>query len=65
MNQKDYKKIAEIIESRSGYSPAYSPQTICRKIATELAEYFEKERYFGYGEDARKEKQQFLKDCGV
>lgn len=34
-----------------------------RKIR--LAELFEKQRFFGYGETARQEKKQFLKDCGV
>lgn len=65
MNQKDYKKIAEILEEETlNYDIRKSA---LKRIANNLADYFEEEdfRLFKLGEAHIFNKQQFLKDCGV
>jgi hypothetical protein len=68
MNQKDYKKIAEIIS-------AYFCKWVCKKderierlkkgMCEELADYFEEEDVWHDSSRQVFNRKQFLKDCGV
>ena len=71
MNQKDYKKIAGILNrNKKGLEPKY---IVTEQFIEDLADYFEREdkdrfveKQLGvYEEETKFNRQQFLRDCGV
>ena len=66
MNQKDYKKIAGIINANRIQMEDNSNYVINQDFVSDLAAYFEKEDYDNNTIATRCfNRQQFLKDCGV
>lgn len=66
MNQKDYKKIAEIIKARIVVFSGKVRLINKIDLIKELADYFEEDdRVYSGNVDVEFNRRQFLKDCGV
>ena len=61
MNQENYKEIARIVKSYC-IGSLHNGQ---KRVAEELADYFELEEYQGDYPSSYFNKKQFLNDCGV